>query len=343
MLDAQVLAQDAAQPGRAPGAVIVVFADGAKFVKARGVADLAGEQALSIDDRFEIGSITKMFTAVLLLQLHEEGTLSLDDPVARWLPEIAAQLPHAGKMTLRQLASHTAGLENYEQQLYPMPDLLTDVAVLERAYAKEDLVALIAEQSPLFEPGAPGQWSYSSAGYALIGLVLEAASGQALGTLYQNRIFDPLGLESAIVLDTVPNADQIVSGYFGGRGELVDVTRWNPSGAFAAGSLAMNATDLVAFAQALLEGDLFTDQATLAEMTDFVPTGQERGFTGYGLGIAELEDGVLGHAGGTPGFAAQLLTWPDEEIAAVYLANSGTANMPPNQFAARIETILDVK
>ena len=142
------------------------------------------------------------------------------------------------------------------------------------------------------------------------------------------------------MFDSVPEEGQVVSGYFGAPDNLVDVTGWNPSGAWAAGSLAMNATDLATFAQALINGELFAAEGTLDEMIGFVPTGQERGFTGYGLGIAALNEGTWGHAGGTPGYAAQLLLWPQNQTIAIYLANSGNANMPPGLFATKIEEAL---
>ena len=88
------------------------------------MADLAQEQPLETDSVFQIGSISKLFTAVILLQLAEEGALALDDPLGKWLPEMAAVLPNGEALTLRQLASHTAGVNEYERDLYPMPQLL---------------------------------------------------------------------------------------------------------------------------------------------------------------------------------------------------------------------------
>lgn len=320
-------------PRTAPGAVLLVDTIEGRFLEAAGVAEVDG-RAMATADRFEIGSITKLFTAVLLLQLHEEGILSLDDTLDRWLPDLAAQLPYGAEMTLRQLASHTAGLDDYERDLYPMSDILTDRSLLERGYQPEELATWIVEhKEPLFPPGQPGQWRYSSAGYVLLALVLEVATGESLGDLYQSRIFDPLAMESAILLDGVPEPGQIVGGYNAAQGEYVDVSRWNPSGAWAAGALAMNASDLATFTVALSHGGIFQNPETLAAMASFVPTGQNRGFTGYGLGMAQLTDGTWGHAGGTPGFAALLIMRPADGTVALFLGNNGTSNVNPVEFS----------
>ncbi|NJN84796.1 MAG: beta-lactamase family protein [Caldilineaceae bacterium] len=129
------------------------------------------------------------------------------------------------------------------------------------------------------------------------------------------------------MLDGVPERGQTVRGYNAMDGAYVDVTNWNASGAWAAGALAMNAADLASFAHALVDGRLFQDApGQLSSMTDFVSTGQERGFTGYGLGFARLSDGRWGHSGGTPGFGAGLIIDPGLESVLVFLGNSGSFN-----------------
>ncbi len=320
---------------KAPGAVLLLDLPEGRFLEAAGSADLAGKRQADPTDVFEIGSITKLFTAVLLLQLHEEGVLSLDDKLTQWLPEVAASVPNGGAMTLRQLASHTAGLNDYERDLYPMPALLTDQTLLERGFEPAEIVDWVARNKPpLFAPGTPGSWQYSNTGYVLLGMVLEAATGQSIGELYATRIFEPLGLESAMLLEGIPAPDQIVNGYNGMSGDYVDMTRWNASGAWAAGALAMNASDLAAFAHALADGDLYQDSEMLATMSDFVSTGQDRGFTGYGLGLAQVQSGAWGHAGGTPGFGSGLIIEPDSGIVIVFLGNSGSFNVNPMELAA---------
>lgn len=337
-LIAQVYTPGDPPPRRVPGAVLLVDTPAGRFLEAAGVADLASGEPVTVDDRFEIGSITKLFTAVALLQLQEEGALSLDDPLAKWLPDLAAEIPYGDEMTLRQLATHTAGLGDYERDLYPMPQALTNPSILGKAYAPTELVRWVAENKPpLFPPGASGRWMYSNTGYVILGMVLEAVTGQPLGEIYRERIFELLGMESAILLEDAPAVGETVRGYNAMTGEYVDATGWNPSGAWASGALAMNAPDLARFAQALAGGELFQDPQSLAQMTDFVSTGQPRGFTGYGLGLAQLAGGTWGHAGGTPGFGAVLLIRPDEGVTAVWLGNSGSFNVNPEELSALVD------
>jgi D-alanyl-D-alanine carboxypeptidase len=320
---------------KAPGAVLLVDLPESRFLKAAGTADLATMQAVEPDDVFEIGSITKLFTAVLLLQLHEEGVLSLDDSLADWLPALTAVISNGGIMTLRQLATHTAGLDDYERDLYPLAQMIADPSLLTRGFAPNEIVAWVGEnKTPLFEPGAPGKWQYSNTGYILLGMVLEAATGQSLSELYAQRIFEPLGLESAVLLESVPQEGQIVSGYNAMAGSYADLTRWNASGAWSAGALAMNAADLASAGHALLDGRLFRDRNTLDLMTDFVSTGDRGAFAGYGLGLAQLQDGTWGHAGGTPGFGSGLIVNPTDETVVVFLGNSGSFNVNPMELSS---------
>ncbi|NJN84795.1 MAG: beta-lactamase family protein [Caldilineaceae bacterium] len=159
---------------RTPGAVLLVDRAEGRFLEAAGLSDLAEGKTTDTADLFEIGSITKLFTTVILLQLDEEGILSLDDLLADWLPNIAATLPHGDQMTLRQLASHTAGLNEYERDLYPMPQLLGESDLLERGFTPEEIVDWVAKnRPPLFAPGAPAAWQYSNTGFILLGMVLE--------------------------------------------------------------------------------------------------------------------------------------------------------------------------
>jgi D-alanyl-D-alanine carboxypeptidase len=327
--------QPGLQPQRkAPGAVLLVDLPEGRFLEAAGSAELSQNQPVDSEDIFEIGSITKVFTSVLLLQLHEEGVLSLDDKLSKWLPEAAASIPNGEAMTLRQLASHTAGLNDHERDLYPMPALLTDRALLERGFEPAAIVEWVAENKPpLFPPGTPGAWQYSNTGYVLLGMVLEAATGKTIGGLYAQRIFEPLDLESATLIEGVPSNGQIVSGYNAMNGDYADMTRWNASGAWAAGALAMNAEDLAAFAHALTNGELYQNAETLLLMTDFVSTGQDRGFTGYGLGLAQIQGGVWGHAGRAPGFGSVVIINPESGSVVVFLGNSGSFNVNPMELA----------
>jgi D-alanyl-D-alanine carboxypeptidase len=316
---------------KAPGLVLLVDTPDGRFLGATGVANLADGTPVEVDDVFEIGSITKSFIAVLLLQLQEEGVLSLDDPLSRWLPDLAAQTPSGEQMTLRQLAQHTAGLGDYEVPLFRVPLSRGDTSAIEKHFTPGELVGWVIENTqPAFAPGEPGQWEYSNTGYILLGMVLEAATGQPLSQLLRSRILDPLGMASAVYLEAAPEPGQVINGYSSLTGEYIDVTGWDASSAGAAGALAMNAEDLARYGGALAAGELFGDSETLDEMLDFFePAGP--GPDGYGLGLVEYkETSGWGHPGSTPGFSSLLYVMPgggitvmpDAGITIVSLANS---------------------
>lgn len=297
--------------GAAPGAVLSVMAPDWRYIRAIGQADPEAGRPVDCDMAFQIGSNTKMLTAAVILQLHEEGRLSIDDPLAAHLPEIAARLPLGDLITLRQLLQHTAGVFSYTDTA---PDgtpgiavaSMSDPVALRRAVTPQDMVDFaITHGQPTFVPGAPGQWAYSNTGYALLGLVIEAVEGLPLDKSYENRIFAPLGMTRSYLWDGVPRAA------FGlPRSWLmppfdVETTDWNVSQSWAGGGVISTVDDMHRFIAALVNGALFRDPATLALMQDTVPS-PIPGTTGYGLGLIRLEGDVWGHGGQTLGFISTL-------------------------------------
>jgi D-alanyl-D-alanine carboxypeptidase len=321
-------------PPDSPGLVVLIDTGQGRYLDAFGAANIVEQTPLQVDDRFEIGSITKSFIAVLLLQLQTEGTLSLDDPLSAWLPEMAALFPHGKEITLRQLAQHRAGLPDYEHDLITGPFLAGDRAAIVKPYTPGEIVAWVAEnKATLFAPDEGGQWSYSNTGYLLLGMVLEAATGQPVGDLLQERIFDPLELESAQYLKDIPTEGRIVHGYANIDGEYVDASQWNPSAGGAAGAIAMNARDLAIYAHALASGQLFDAPSDLDAMLAFVqaPAMDEAGLEGYGLGLIDYGN-YWGHSGGTPGFGALMLIEPENELVIIALSNFSSLPLSPSMF-----------
>ena len=284
------------------------------------------ERPCKVDDSLEIGSNTKSITIVVLMQLVEEGVLSLDDPLSQWLPEQAAQLPNGDQITIRQMALHTAGLWDYADDI--IGGGIADPAELEATYTPTELVQYAVDHgTPYFAPGEEGQWHYSNTGYILLGMILEKATGETLADLYQKRIFDPVGMESAVLIEGVPEGEQITThGYWWTKdGEIVDTTNWNASQGWAAGAAAMTAEDLATYGHALAAGQLFQNPETLAEMIAFNPDPLLM-LGPYGLGLLDFvgDGSVWGHAGATVGFQSLWFTDPEKGIVVVGLTNSGT-------------------
>lgn len=315
----------------APGGVLLVDTPAGRYLKAAGVASLKDNRPMRTDDRMEIGSSTKSFAAVLALQLQEEGVLSLDDPLSKWLPELAAQLPYGDQITLRQLAGHTAGTGDYEAMLVSSAVANNDQAALAQGITPEALVQyVIANGRPDFAPGAG--WKYSNTNYILLGLAIEAAAGKPLDQLYQERIFGPLGMTNTSYLQGSPEPGAVADGYtkLPATGELAEMTNWNASQAGAAGAIVSTVEDIARYIEALFGGELFQQPQSLAEVLAFTPLDTEQGMffmNGYGLGLLNFATPgftAIGHAGQTPGYQSVWFVAPEAQTVLVFHTNSGS-------------------
>lgn len=320
--------------GQAPGAVVLIQSPQGSMVKAAGLANIEENKPMAAFDRLEIGSNTKMFTGVLLAQFQEEGVLSLDDPLSKWLPDLAATIPNGEAMTLRHLATHTSGIPDYADIVIGAG--AGDSEALRSGYQPEELVLIAIENSePDFTPGQPGQWKYSNTGYILLGMVLESATGQSYGDLLQQRIFGPLRMNNTELLEGIPYPDNIVDGYFVFPYDI-NTTEWNGSQGWSAGGIISTAADMAKFAQALMTGTLFNDPATLSVMTEFIEVSENGavgsvGGIGYGTGLIEFAPGLWGHRGQTVGFTSIVAMDPDKDFLMIALANSAEAAVGDEQ------------
>ncbi len=326
-LQSQVYTEGGDPTNAAPGLVLYVKTPDGTYLNAAGVTSLEDGTPIQPDDILEIGSNTKSMTVVLLMQLVEQGLISLDDPLSKWLPEQAAALPNGDQITIRQMAQHTAGLWDYGDELIGAG--VGDPDALEAAFTPEEMVQFAADNgTPYFAPGEEGQWHYSNTGYVMLGMIIEQITGQKIGDLMQTRIFDPLGLESAVFLEGVPEPGQITTqGYWWNEdGERVNTTNWNASQGWAAGAAAMTATDLATYGQALAAGELFQNADTLNEMLTFDPSARFGVLGPYGLGLIDFAgDGTMwGHGGQTLGFQSLWYVEPAKDIVVVGLTNSAS-------------------
>jgi len=324
-LQSQVYSEGMDPEQGAPGLVLLVDTPDGRYLKAAGVASLEEGTPMQVNDRFEIGSNSKSFTIAVLMQLQEEGILGLDDNLSNWLPEWAEKIPFGYQMTLRQLAQHTSGIWDYGDPI--IEQAASNPVHLQDYDSPQQLVQYAIDNgTPDFEPGAEGQWKYSNTGYILLGMVLETASGERLGDLYQDRIFDPLGLNSAVFIEDVPEPYEIIDGYhWTDDGHELNTTKWNVSQGWAAGGIAMTAEDLMTYGQALAAGELFQDPDSLTEMLSFDPNGMG-GAAPYGLGLIDFSGagapGSWGHEGQTAGFQTLWFINPESSVTVVGLSNS---------------------
>ncbi|MBE9064888.1 serine hydrolase [cf. Phormidesmis sp. LEGE 11477] len=176
-----------------PGISVAITSPFGDLSKVSGTANLENNTPVEKGDRFEVGSITKTFTATTLLKLVEAGILTLEDTLTDWLPaNVTDSLPNASEITLRQLLNHTSGVAEYDSILIEQGQ--QNPLVFLRDWQPEEIVALIGEADPFFAPGEG--WQYSNTNFILAGMVVEAATGNDLAAEVRSQIIDPLELDN---------------------------------------------------------------------------------------------------------------------------------------------------
>lgn len=295
-----------------PGASITIVHDGQiAYERAYGFAQLDPARPLTAAMRFKIASNSKQMTAAAVLLLAEEGKLSLDDPVARYLPG----LTRAQDISLRQLLAHTAGYPDYYAPDYSMPSMHGPAQ-------PETILARWATQPLTFEPGS--RYQYSNTGYVAVGEVVRKVSGKPLFDVLQERIFKPLGMSTAIDADSVGLSREDPIGYTRhGLGPQRPAVYEGPGWMAAAGELAMSASDLARWDIALMSGRVLAP-ASLKQMVTAQPlSGGSASNYGLGLGLKLYANGHRrwAHTGGAAGFLSFNAMYPDDRMALVVLTN----------------------
>lgn len=298
-LDASRLSVDG--PGAAQA---VLHPEHGLWVGASGEADLSGGTPVQPDDRFRIGSVTKTFVGAAVVALAQDGVLSLDDSLGTW----AAAYPDADRFTIRQLLGHETGIPDYVTH----GDFL---AAIDEAWDPWDLLALRQDEELLFTPGEG--FSYSNANYVLLGLVMEAATGEHWTATVRSRLLDPLGLEATSCPSTEESST--IRGHAAGYDNTDD---YHPSVSGASGEMVSTAEDLVTWITALYGGEVLDAEHTgLVFAEGVLPDGTH---TGYGLGqyIDEWAVGpTVGHSGSVPGFQSRVRLLPRDGTTVVSLVN----------------------
>ena len=258
----QAAMDDLTATGLPPGMVVWIDAPDYRFAGASGLADLTDDTPMAPEGAFRIGSITKMFTATVIVQLAEDGVLTLDDPLAQWLPDVADQLPYGDQITLRHLLTHTSGIfsivesEFYFADIFSEAQIDEDTGVMSVDCVQRDphdsLARYVYGQDADFAPGT--SWHYSNTNYTLLGMIIEKATEMPLAEAYRSHIYEPLGMESTF-LDCYEDAlIDVVHGYTGSGDTMTDLTELHESIGWSAGGLVSTAPDLIAFARGLFGG-----------------------------------------------------------------------------------------
>jgi D-alanyl-D-alanine carboxypeptidase len=318
----------------APGMIVGVARDGeALFVRAFGLADLEHNVPVIRGTVFKLASITKQFTAAALVSLVEDGKVSLDDPLSRYVPE----LPQAGQVTLYQLLVQTSGIPDYAED----PAGLRMKSV---ARTPTQMIEWIAGLQPRFhfEPGT--RWAYSNSNYVLLGLVIERVSGQSLEAFFAERLARPAGLTATTFDDPSDVVPDRAQGYRKVKGSAAyEHADWiSPTIPGAAGGLRTTVDDLLGWSHALFSGRVLapgtvTRMVSPGKLSDGrttksgMPEEWQRGLNSdYGMGVFVTDTNVgrrIWHAGDIDGFSTWLAHYPDVDVTIAVMQNSESADI----------------
>lgn len=319
-------------PADGPGAAVIITRGGRTiYARGRGLADVDARTPITPDTVFRMGSITKQFTAAVIMQLVQEGRISLDDPVSRFFPDYPQ--PGAGA-TVRQLLNHTVGIQSYTA----IPGFMQDEANMTRAYTTAEMIALSRD---LPAPSRPGEaWNYNNSGYVLLGAIIEQVTGKAWHEAVTERITRPLGLSTiryGVGEERIPG---MAHGYTRNESGVAPARRIHMSVPHAAGALTGNVRDLATWAQALHHGRVVNAQS-YAQMTQPAPLPEGRTHPyGFGLGLDDVRGRpAVGHGGGIFGFVTASTYVPSEDLFIAVFTNSDAPEIPPETAMRRLAAI----
>lgn len=323
-----------------PGAMVLLRTPDGTLSATYGTGVRGAESPVSADDHIRVGSVTKTWTSTVILQLVQEGKLSLDDPVSKHRSDV----PGGDKITVEQLLTMRSGLFNYTETLELNSAMDKDP---QRVWEPDQLLGLAFAHPPYFGPGQG--FHYSNTNTVLLGLIAEKIEGKQLDTLFDERIFQPLGMRGTVFPTVSSNSipDPHPRGYFYGDNVLTmtnpalpedmqkqatagtlapnDVTDSNPSWAWAAGSGMSTANDLMTLGEALANGKLLGSALQEKRLASVVPTNPDKPEGAlYGLGIAKFGN-LYGHTGELPGFNTFMGSDPLNKVTLVVWTNLAPA------------------
>lgn len=300
--------------GQLNGAVLVGDKGKVVYEKGFGMANMEWGIPNTAETKFRIGSITKQFTATLILQLVEEGKIKLDGKLSDYLPDYRKDT--GSRVTIHQLLNHTSGIPSYTSNPEFFPKHSRD------AYAVPEFVKTFASGDLEFEPGA--KFSYNNSGYTLLGAIIEKVTGKPYETVLSERILKPLGMTNTGYDHHATILEKRASGYQRTREGFINAPYLDMSLPYAAGSIYSTVEDLYKWDQALHEGTILSAESRKLMFTPGLSN------YGYGVGIDDRTLGktdqkikVISHSGGINGFNSLMTRAVDKRQTVVILDNVG--------------------
>ncbi|HWV23027.1 MAG TPA: serine hydrolase domain-containing protein [Thermomicrobiales bacterium] len=325
---------------RIPGAIVLIDSpETGTWSAALGAANIETGEPMTTDMYMRIASITKTFTSTMILQLVDQGALTLDDTLASLLPD-QADLPNADTITVRHLLTMQSGLPDYVGTNEVLAASM-DPAKVDEDYTAAELLEYIKGEPALFGPGEMGM--YSNTNYLILGAIADEVTGSSWQELIQTGILDELGLAQTMIPGGPDIPTPSPRGYFYATEPAtpaaspeagvisatpvsatanpgpIDVTRINTSIPASAGAMISTVTDLLTWMTAIRDGALLSPELHEARMS-FTDAADLAPDMKYGLGIVQV-NGAIGHDGGIEGFRSSMFYVPDSETTIITLAN----------------------
>ena len=300
----------------------IIFSKDKKWIGTSGISH--DTVSIKPDMLFAIGSITKNFVATLTLKLIEEGKLTLDDPLSKWLPEY----PHVNsEITIRQLLNHSSGIYMFWSNQKIWDDLKKDRT---KIWTPEEVLSYINE--PYFEPGEG--YRYSNTNYLLMAMIIEKATGSSLSAEFKKRFWKPLHIKNAYssIEEEIPdNQAHVYGDNFNNDGSYLDLTflprASHESIGYGSSGLFMTAKELAFWCHSLFEGRILNQQS-MDEMLQFVSSGLSKNMNDYGLGVEKFRrknsngKKSYGHSGANIGTSATMVFLPKHNLTVVVMINN---------------------
>lgn len=288
------------------GSVLLMQKGKIVYEKAFGMADREWNVSNTIETKYRIGSITKQFTAACIMQLADEGKLSVDDKLSKYIPDY----PKGDSVSIHMLLNHTSGIKNYTD----MPAFWPKASL---PLPPDSMIAIFKNAAYDFAPGT--QWNYSNSAYFLLGYIIEKVSGEKYGSYLLKNIIQKAGLKNTM-LDRV---DSILQ--FRAKGYNKDGNTWENAiyvameVPYSAGAMVSTVHDLQQWMKALMENKIVSAASVTKMTTPYMNN------YGYGLGIDSLKTHKrVGHSGGIPGFVSYLGYFPADDVYVVALSNNSS-------------------
>lgn len=299
-----------------PGAMAAVWSgDGIPWLYAAGVSDIETQTPLSTSDAVRIASNTKTFVATVVLQLVDEGMLSLDDVVSTWIPDV----PNGDIATIRNLLGMTSGIFNWFEEPGIEAAWVADPLI---PWTPEEAIDIAREHPPYFAPGEG--FHYTETNYFLLGLIAEAVTGTSINDLITDRLLTPNGLTRTSFPTTPDMPKPFSRGYLPDEtgGAMIDFTSSNPDFPWTAGAMISTLEDMLAWARLLANGDLISPDMQ-AQRLELTVLATDPYLVGYGLGIFSMA-GYWGHNGGINGYSTFMVHNPETNTTIVAATNLST-------------------